>query len=63
MIRWTEELPNLLVLGTFSKAFGLAGLRVGYSVSSRELADQINRVKPYNVNKLFPESSHKNTGE
>jgi histidinol-phosphate aminotransferase len=60
MIRWTEELPNLLVLRTFSKAFGLAGLRVGYSVSSRELADQINRVKPpYNVNSFSQKAAIK----
>ena len=43
--------PNLLVTRTFSKAYGLAGLRVGYSVSSPEIADLLNRVRqPFNVN-------------
>src|SRR5699024_2963553 len=51
MMEWVEEFPNLAVLRTFSKAFGLAGLRIGYCVTSMELADQINRIKPpYNVN-------------
>lgn len=45
--------PNLVVARTFSKAYGLAALRVGYSVSSPELADLLNRVRPpFNVNSL-----------
>jgi len=45
--------PNLLVLRTFSKAFGLAGLRIGYGISSSEIADVLNRVRaPFNVNTL-----------
>ena len=51
VLKWIEEFPNLVVLRTFSKAFGLAGLRIGYCVCSPELAYQINRVKPpYNIN-------------
>jgi histidinol-phosphate aminotransferase len=47
------DYPNLLVTRTFSKIFGLAGLRVGYGVSSPELADLLNRVRqPFNVNSL-----------
>jgi len=43
--------PNLIVTRTFSKIYGLAGLRVGYGVSSPELAEVINRVRhPFNVN-------------
>ncbi len=43
--------PNLIVLRTFSKALGIAGLRVGYSVCCKDLADQLYKVKPpYNVN-------------
>ncbi|WP_101675049.1 histidinol-phosphate transaminase [Alloalcanivorax mobilis] len=43
--------PNLVVLRTFSKIHGLAGLRVGYSVSHPQLADVLNRVRqPFNVN-------------
>ncbi len=45
--------PNLLVSRTFSKAYGLAALRVGYSVCSAEIADVLNRVRqPFNVNSL-----------
>jgi histidinol-phosphate aminotransferase len=45
--------PNLIVTRTFSKAYGLAGLRVGYSVSSAEIADLLNRLRePFNVNSL-----------
>ncbi|MEH6550997.1 MAG: histidinol-phosphate transaminase [Pseudomonadales bacterium] len=48
-----SQYPNLIVTRTFSKAYGLAGLRVGYSVSSPELADLLNRVRgPFNVNSL-----------
>jgi histidinol-phosphate aminotransferase len=51
--QWMDDFPNLLVTRTFSKIFGLAGLRVGYGVSSPELADFLNRVRqPFNVNTL-----------
>jgi histidinol-phosphate aminotransferase len=44
---------NLLVVRTFSKAYGLAGLRIGYGLTSPELADYLNRVRqPFNVNSL-----------
>jgi histidinol-phosphate aminotransferase len=44
---------NLLVIRTFSKAYGLAGLRIGYGLTGIELADYINRVRqPFNVNAL-----------
>jgi histidinol-phosphate aminotransferase len=45
--------PNLLVSRTFSKAYGLASLRVGYALSSPAVADVLNRVRqPFNVNSL-----------
>jgi len=48
-----DQYPNLIVTRTFSKAYGLAGLRVGYSVSSEPVADLLNRVRePFNVNSL-----------
>jgi len=48
-----EDFPNLVISRTFSKAYGLAGLRVGYSVSSSYIADYLNRVRqPFNVNSL-----------
>ena len=43
---WLEEYQNLIVLGTMSKAFALAGARVGYSLSSPELASQLHRRRP-----------------
>jgi len=50
---WIETFPNLLVTRTFSKAYGLASLRVGYGVSQPALADVLNRVRqPFNVNGL-----------
>ena len=48
-----EKFPNLVVFRTFSKAYGLAGLRAGYSFSSVEMADLLNRVRqPFNNNSL-----------
>ena len=45
--------PRLLVLRTFSKIAGLAGLRVGYGIAALETIDRLNRVRaPYNVNRL-----------
>ena len=45
--------PNLIVVRTFSKAYGLAGLRVGYGVTSKQIAEVLNRVRhPFNVNAL-----------
>jgi histidinol-phosphate aminotransferase len=45
--------PRLLILRTFSKIAGLAGLRVGYAIGSLETIDRLNRVRaPYNVNRL-----------
>ncbi len=50
---WVKEFPNLVVCRTFSKIFGLAGLRVGYGLASAEVAGLINRVRqPFNVNNL-----------
>lgn len=46
-----QEYPNLIVTRTFSKAWGLAALRVGYSVCSEEITNVLNRVRhPFNVN-------------
>lgn len=51
--QWLDSFPRLVVTRTFSKIFGLAGLRVGYAVSSVEIADYLNRVRqPFNVNSL-----------
>jgi histidinol-phosphate aminotransferase len=50
---WLGQFPNLVVTRTFSKAYGLAGLRVGYGLSSPAIASLLNRVRqPFNVNIL-----------
>lgn len=47
------EHPNLIVTRTFSKAYGLAGLRVGYAISHPQIANILNRVRqPFNVNSM-----------
>ncbi len=52
-IKWLDRHSNLIVTRTFSKAHGLAGLRVGYGVSSAAIAEVLNRVRqPFNVNSL-----------
>jgi histidinol-phosphate aminotransferase len=52
-IEWLKKFPNLLITRTFSKAYGLAGLRIGYGLSSSSLADILNRVRqPFNNNTL-----------
>jgi histidinol-phosphate aminotransferase len=51
--RWLDYFPNLVVTRTFSKAYGLAGLRVGYSLSHPDVANLLNRIRPpFNVNSL-----------
>lgn len=51
--RWVKRHPNLIVSRTFSKAYGLAGLRIGYAVAHPSVADIMNRVRqPFNVNSL-----------
>ena len=52
-LKWLQSYPNLIITRTFSKAYGLAGLRVGYGISSPEMADLLNRVRqPFNNNML-----------
>jgi histidinol-phosphate aminotransferase len=51
--RWLQEFPNLVISRTFSKAYGLAGLRVGYGLAHADLIALFNRVRqPFNVNSL-----------
>jgi histidinol-phosphate aminotransferase len=51
--RWIARHPNLIVTRSFSKAYGLAALRIGYGVMDAAVADMLNRVRqPFNVNAL-----------
>jgi len=52
-LAYLDRFPNLVVTRTFSKIYGLAGLRVGYAVASPAITDVLNRVRqPFNVNHL-----------
>ncbi len=52
-IGWLSRFPNLVVTRTFSKVYGLAGLRVGYAFAAPGVADLMNRVRqPFNVNSI-----------
>jgi len=52
-IGWLKTHRNLIISRTFSKAYGLAGLRVGYGFMAPEIADLLNRLRqPFNVNSL-----------
>jgi histidinol-phosphate aminotransferase len=52
-VEWIARYPNLVVSRTFSKAYGLAALRVGYGIMDANVADLLNRVRqPFNVNTL-----------
>jgi histidinol-phosphate aminotransferase len=52
-VKLVKRHPNLVVTRTFSKAYGLAGLRVGYALAHASVADVMNRVRqPFNVNSL-----------
>ncbi len=50
---WLSRYPNLVVTRTFSKIYGLAGVRCGYALSSEPVADLLSRMRhPFNVNNL-----------
>lgn len=52
-LAWVRDYPNLIVSRTFSKAYGLAGLRVGFGIAQPALTDLLNRIRqPFNVNSL-----------
>jgi histidinol-phosphate aminotransferase len=55
-IQELNDYPNLVVLQTFSKAWGLAGLRLGMAFASEQIVEILNRVKPpYNINQVTQE--------
>ncbi len=52
-IHWLSEFENLIISRTFSKAYGLAGLRIGFGLMHADVADMLNRVRqPFNVNSI-----------
>ncbi len=63
-IELLERYPNLVVTRTFSKVYGLAGMRVGYCVSHPDIADLLNRVRqPFNVSTLALECAEAALGD
>jgi histidinol-phosphate aminotransferase len=55
---WLADFENLIVTRTFSKAYGLASLRIGYSISCEDIADLLNRVRqPFNNNSFALEAA------
>jgi histidinol-phosphate aminotransferase len=57
-IEWVTTFPNVVVMQTFSKAWGLAGIRLGMAFASREIIDLMNKVKPpYNINQLTQQAA------
>ena len=52
-LKWVRRYPNVLVTRTFSKAYGLAGLRAGFAVAQPALIEMMNRIRPpFNMNLL-----------
>ena len=52
-IAWVRQYPNVVITRTFSKAYGLAGLRVGYAIASAETTEYMNRIRqPFNVSNV-----------
>ncbi|HET7831524.1 MAG TPA: histidinol-phosphate transaminase [Gallionella sp.] len=52
-VSWLREFPNLIISRTFSKAYGLASLRVGYALGDAQVIEMLNRVRqPFNVNSM-----------
>jgi histidinol-phosphate aminotransferase len=52
-VAWLQEHPNLVITRTFSKAYGLAGARVGYAISHPQISEVLDRLRPpFNVNSI-----------
>lgn len=52
-IAWLKDFPNLVITRTFSKAYGLAGVRVGFALAHPDIANLMNRIRqPFNVNSI-----------
>lgn len=59
-VKMIQEFPNLIVTQTFSKAYGLAGIRLGICFASEEIISILNKIKPpYNVNQLTQDAALK----
>ncbi|MFA5750789.1 MAG: histidinol-phosphate transaminase [Candidatus Paceibacterota bacterium] len=64
LVNKVSSIENLVVLRTFSKAWGLAGIRVGYAVAQEEIIDYLNKIKlPYNLNRISSKLAIEALGE
>ena len=58
IIKYTKKFDNLLVLRSFTKSFGLAGIRVGYAVSSKQIIDILKKLQiPWSVNAIAQDAA------
>ena len=63
-MQWLNAYPNLIIARTFSKVYGLAGLRIGYGVAHPEVANLLDRVRqPFNVNSLAQRAAEAALGD
>ena len=52
-IKWLDTFPNLLITRTFSKIYGMAGVRIGFGLAHAQLSGLMNRIRqPFNVNSI-----------
>ena len=52
-IKWLDIFPNLLITRTFSKIYGMAGIRIGFGLAHAQLSGLMNRIRqPFNVNSI-----------
>lgn len=57
-LRYVTQGRNVIVLRTFSKIYGLAGLRIGYGLTTAEITDYLNRVRPpFNANSMAQQAA------
>jgi histidinol-phosphate aminotransferase len=58
-LKWQKDYPNLIVMRTFSKIFGLAGLRIGYTIATKELIQRLDYYQaPFMVNQVAAIAAH-----
>ncbi|SEP62505.1 histidinol-phosphate aminotransferase [Flavobacterium urocaniciphilum] len=59
-LKWLQEFPNLIITQTLSKAYGMAGLRIGLLFASKDIIAILNKIKsPYNINILSQKNAIK----
>lgn len=64
LIRILKDHPNLVILQTFSKAWGLAALRLGMAFASEEIVAVLNKIKPpYNINAVTQQLAYEAVGQ